>query len=181
MGKRVVPSNVQARKAMTEALIRLSREKPFSSITVTDLCKLAGVSRMAFYRNYDSKEEVFSTRLTELVEEYRNSTSPLLARGELWYGIGHLTKFFETMQNNAELIDSLFKCGFVWLLIEAISGYLTDVWGNGSKESEYVLIGFSGFLCSCYAPWAQDGFKETPLQMAELLNRFYLVPGMSIK
>ena len=40
------------------AIISLLREKSFSEITIQELVKKAGVSRSAFYRNYQSREEV---------------------------------------------------------------------------------------------------------------------------
>ena len=59
-----------ARECIVDALLVLTKEKPLSAITVSELCDRAGVSRMTFYRNYASKEEVFSSRLLELLEEY---------------------------------------------------------------------------------------------------------------
>ncbi len=119
-------SSESAREAILEALIELTSEKAFSSITIVELCKAAGVSRMAFYRNYNVKEEVFSRKLDELVKQYWGTTAALVERGDLWYDLGHLTAFFEIMYENRKLVDSLFRCGFTWLLIQAIAGFLLD-------------------------------------------------------
>ena len=170
-------SSESAREAILEALIELTSEKAFSSITIVELCKAAGVSRMAFYRNYNVKEEVFSRRLDELVKQYWDTTAALVERGDLWYDLGHLTAFFEIMYENRKLVDSLFRCGFTWLLIQAIAGFLLDTWGNETPEATYLLNGFAGFLCSCYEPWAEGGFKEEPRQMAVLVNHFYRIPS----
>ena len=54
--------NQQTREKIVNALLTLIKEKPLSTITITELTQLAGVSRMAFYRNFSTKEEVFSSQ-----------------------------------------------------------------------------------------------------------------------
>lgn len=44
--------NYAIKEALQDALILLMKEKQYRSISVTELCKKAGVSRMAFYNNY---------------------------------------------------------------------------------------------------------------------------------
>ena len=44
-----------ARECMVQALIRLLGEKPLSAISITELTAAAGVSRMTYYRNYQSQ------------------------------------------------------------------------------------------------------------------------------
>ena len=44
--------NYAIKEALQDALILLMKEKQYRSISITELCKKAGVSRMAFYNNY---------------------------------------------------------------------------------------------------------------------------------
>ena len=46
------------KESIVTAVVLLCAEKPFEKITVTEIVRKAGVSRTAFYRNYDSKEDV---------------------------------------------------------------------------------------------------------------------------
>lgn len=41
------------------ALLQLLKTKDFTDITVTQVVKRAGVSRMAFYRNFDTLDDVW--------------------------------------------------------------------------------------------------------------------------
>ena len=52
-------------ESMQEALIILLKEKEFAKISITDLCKKAGVSRMAFYNNFLSLEELLKSVVIE--------------------------------------------------------------------------------------------------------------------
>ena len=64
-------SNQLARECIVTALIHLSKQKPFSSITISELTEKAGVSRMTYYRNYNSKEEVFQSYIDEIFDLYK--------------------------------------------------------------------------------------------------------------
>ena len=58
------------RQCLQEALIILLEKKKFEEISVTDICKKAGVSRMAFYSNFLSKEELFKHIVTTLNSDF---------------------------------------------------------------------------------------------------------------
>ena len=70
-------ANRLTRECLQIALIKLMAEKDFEKITVTEITGLAGVSRTAFYRNYESKEAIVEdacenvlTRLRESLERF---------------------------------------------------------------------------------------------------------------
>ena len=48
-------ANKVTRECLQTALIQLMSQKPFEKITITELVRRSGVSRTAFYRNYESK------------------------------------------------------------------------------------------------------------------------------
>ena len=51
-------SNRLTKECLETAMIKLLAGKTIDRITVTELAKVAGVSRAAFYSNYNSKEDV---------------------------------------------------------------------------------------------------------------------------
>ena len=71
MKKKISRTNIQVKQDMYKALLRLIRNKTFSSISVSDITSEAGVSRMSFYRNYNVIEDILTEHLGEVVEEYR--------------------------------------------------------------------------------------------------------------
>ena len=54
-------SNLLTREAIETALLQLLEKKDLTKISISELVKRAGVSRAAFYRNYDSKEEILES------------------------------------------------------------------------------------------------------------------------
>ena len=56
-------SNLLTREAIETALLQLLEKKELAKISISELVKRAGVSRAAFYRNYDSKDKLEITKV----------------------------------------------------------------------------------------------------------------------
>lgn len=52
-----------SQSAIAEALLNLMNEKPYSKISVSEICKRAGVSRQTFYTLFESKDNVIAYEL----------------------------------------------------------------------------------------------------------------------
>ena len=57
MIERENPISVRSKRLITDALISIMEEKPFSKISIRDIVEKAGLTRQTFYHNFDSKEE----------------------------------------------------------------------------------------------------------------------------
>ena len=55
---------------INEALLGLLKEKSLNEISISEICETAGVGRMSFYRNYESKEDVIKKQLLQLIQEW---------------------------------------------------------------------------------------------------------------
>ncbi|NJN41294.1 MAG: TetR/AcrR family transcriptional regulator [Flammeovirgaceae bacterium] len=56
-------------KSVVEASRKLFWKHGIKRVTVEDICKEAGISKMTFYRNFSNKEEVAKKILTQLFEK----------------------------------------------------------------------------------------------------------------
>ena len=52
------PSAIRSQKEITEALISLMREYPYSEISVKQIILESKLARKTFYRNFESKDDV---------------------------------------------------------------------------------------------------------------------------
>ena len=62
-------NNLFVRSCITEALIELLKKKNFEDISITDIINKAGVSRMGFYRNFATKENVVESYIFDIFVE----------------------------------------------------------------------------------------------------------------
>ena len=56
--------------SITEALLQLMRQKPLVEISISELCNKAGVSRISFYRNYSSMDDILVKHLTACTDAW---------------------------------------------------------------------------------------------------------------
>ena len=168
------PANVLAKECIVEALIQLLEEKPLSAITISELTEKAGVSRMTYYRNYHTKEDIFETYLDDVMEVYYEEVNMLMLQGNL-YDVENLAHCFGFLKEHRYFLDHLFKSGFGYLLLKTICKYVIKTWYHpeDSMEYYYKLQAFSGSLYNLYIAWSENGMKEAPEQMARILYDIY--------
>ena len=63
--------NTMTKECIFTALLILMEQKTYEEITITDIAKRAGVSRMSYYRLYRSKD--FNEIFAELLNEIKNT------------------------------------------------------------------------------------------------------------
>lgn len=65
--------NSYVKKQITNALIRLLREKEFKDISVSEITTAAQVSRISFYRNYDNKDAIIKEYMYLTLDEWNKN------------------------------------------------------------------------------------------------------------
>ena len=61
---------------ITDALLKLLREKPIEAISISELCGQAGIGRASFYRNFNSKEDILRSYIHGLFQEWAAGVPP---------------------------------------------------------------------------------------------------------
>ena len=97
---RVDPRTRRTLAALRQALVELLETTPLSQITVSELCRTAGVHRTTFYKHFDTVGEVASDVVAE-VHQRIVAPSGEEERGLVGYRLW-LTAFLEHLQANAE-------------------------------------------------------------------------------
>ena len=166
------PSNLMARECIVTAMLQLIYKKPMSSITISELTKLAGVSRVTFYRNYGSKEEVLIEELRELLARYE-AEEPAERRRGIYYDRQHMKRCFQYFYDHRAFMDGLIYCGFGDIFLRLITEYIQRKWSDGSSgpEQAYRVAAFSGMLYNVYSAWVQRGCAQPPEEIAEIMER----------
>lgn len=164
-------SNLIARECIVTALLQLTHEKPLSAITVSELAGKAGVSRVTFYRNYASKEEVLTAELEDLFAAYLEDDRRNERQG-IYYDRRHMTHCFTYLYQYRSFMDGLMRCGFGDLFLRRLTNFVWEKWGGSSSActERYRLVAFSGLLYNIYTEWVQRNCEETPEQLADIIE-----------
>lgn len=71
-----MPENLSyAKTELSKALLSLLEKKKLNEITISELCSKAGLSRLSFYRNYNSMEQIVREHLSGITDSFLASSS----------------------------------------------------------------------------------------------------------
>ena len=174
MKKRISKKNIQVKRDMYKALLRLMRNKSFSSIAVSDITSEAGVSRMSFYRNYNAIEDILKEHLGEVVEEYKAKELEESNTGSenVFYEKKYMLRCFRFFYLHREFIDALITAGMGDLFLAKITEHLIQKWINpedGTREENLRISAFAGAIYNMYREWSKGDFLELPEEVAAIL------------
>lgn len=71
--ERMTKQSEVSRELLAEALLLLMKKKEYTGITVKEIAEKAGVSRLTFYRNFDSREDILRWHIAQGFQQYLNT------------------------------------------------------------------------------------------------------------
>ena len=159
-------ANMRVKNNITKALFQLMHEKSFSDISISELVRVAGVARVFFYRNYDSKEDV--------LEQFRDTID---WNETDYYTYGNIHRSFKYFEEYGDFVLDLYQFGYGSILLEKLNRFHEEIAGtmpNGSIE-RYQLYMYMGALFNTAIMWLQNGKKE---DVGDITRMFCTVCGI---
>lgn len=161
-------SNQLTRECLCTALMKLMGDTPLEKISIGEIVECAGVSRMAFYRNYGTKQALADALSLQIIQELTRDFKEGFATSDkkTWY-----VHFFETMKSNEDYLKIILSSNAhidVRIVVDEIFPAVTN-------EEYYFYIGRGGALIHILTEWYRTGMKDSPEYMATLCDRFFSV------
>ena len=170
--KKENPLAAQSKQWILSALLSLMEEKDFDSISIKELMARAGLDRKTFYRNFHTKEEVLFLKLQELCQLYIEKLQALPNISAYT-----LTKaYFDVCSSNADFLLLLNRHSLLPLALLKFDEYLpvlNDLFLSNPayrNKSKYELAYQAGGFWNVTIRWLNDGGKETPAEMAQVMS-----------
>lgn len=164
--------NQITKESIFTALMILMEQKNFKDITITEMTKKAGVSRMAFYRNYTVMEDIIICYLDELLEEYSNH---ILDFEEI-YQYESICLYFSYFRKHEKFMTNLINSNLANLLLERciklfnlLCKEIVCKKSFSPLEESYAIQFIAGGLYRLLIQWAKNGMKESDEDMATLV------------
>lgn len=166
--------NKIVKDSLTEALLLLMEAKEYTQISITDIAKKAGVSRMAYYRNFDTKKDIleyyFDRSCHELYQRHNPATDKPFLKNLLQY----IYTFFVEKQ---AVVTALKKANLTNLLL----AYFDQIVYEGTRISlevstthptphKYHLYFFSGAFYNFFMKWFDNGMQESYEEIVEIVT-----------
>ena len=160
-------SNELTRECIDMAMMYLMSEKPYESISISELTKRAGVSRTAFYRNYESKEDV----LKEIGKIVIDSLSAILNKVKSPDDVhGTLVEFFTQIKKQRNYVELLAKANVSMKLLFPNAHMLENVFKAASQKDHYRMIAVDSALAGLVREWISNDYDLTPEELADVME-----------
>ena len=167
---------LQSQRQIAGAMMELIREKPYTQITVSELCKAAGISRQTFYSLFTSRENVIVFGL-----QTNSCESPELPSEDAHDDAGPLRllcrAYARYMVRNRDLIKLLVDNRIEYLLYDSFLASMdrcgcflphTDVCVRGYAASFY-----AGGVTYLARRYASEGCTGTAEELEKLLMTLF--------
>jgi AcrR family transcriptional regulator len=173
---------IRSKAALKQALLTLMSQKPFSSISITEIVELADYNRGTFYSHYENKEGLLDDILNELISELVKSfrapyeTSELFRIDEL---PANAVMIFDHIYQNASIYTVLMSSEVLsdirekmfLALKQILIEDLDDTASDSSMNREFHVIYSIHAVLGLVFHWIEGGFKYSPAYMQDQLVR----------
>ncbi len=160
-------SNKLAKECIVTALIELMKVQDYNSITITDLAKKAGVSRMAYYRNYTSKEDIINKFADDVGASIHEKISRMMPHASTF---DYYFELFSQLGAYSDLVLTAYNGGLGELIHSQITKNMALTFpteGNTTLDL-YRHVYLAGAFYHIFIKWIQNGRKESVSDMAQL-------------
>jgi len=148
-----------------KAFINMLQHKEINQISVTDICKETGLNRSTFYANYID--------IYDLADKLREKLEKDFAEQFGENAVREAVTMFRHVYENQLFYKTYFKLGYD----EKHQVYIYDTQRAeqdfGGKHIKYHIEFFRNGINSIIKMWLNDGCRETPEEMAEILKSEY--------
>lgn len=149
---------------ITKALFDLMKKKKYEDISITEITKRAGVGRVSFYRNFNSKEEVIKKWIKKTTDTFLKDSNINYKKDSIQE---FFTKLFTHLENYKEQSFLIYKANLIYLLKAEFENRILKIYEEeyGSYKSYFL----SGGIFNVYYFWLMNGCKEHPDVLADKL------------
>ena len=161
-----------------QTFLQMLLEMYYDEITISDLCRRAGLTRKMFYRLFEKKADVLYSLIDHTLLEASNYIP------DESVGPGELHRFFAYWQTQSDLLDALLKHQNSGLLTDravrfALNEDTTMVHAFGADENrfgfEMVVFYISGIF-SLVLTWHSQGYNHSIDEMSKLMMGILMEP-----
>lgn len=154
--------NAFIKDCITTALIKQMKTQSFDKISVTELVKVAGVSRVSFYRNFESKQDVLEKHLMKLIQEWGKEFEE--KNDPAYFSESLLLHFYKYK----EFYLLLNRQGLSSLIYENIR-MATKLEESQNNVERYLKSSVAGAIFGWIDEWLRQEMKESPQEIQAII------------
>ena len=173
---------------MDLSLISLLKKKPFDYITVSEICKAAGVNRSTFYLHYENIGELLNETARYLLDDFLTyftaDTKAAVFHLEersldelIFIGDKYLVPYLTYIKNNKEVFQTALSynkvLGFEEVykrMFEKIFNPILDRFRYPSDIRQYVMMYYLNGISAITGEWLKNGCEKSVKEISEIIT-----------
>lgn len=171
---------IKTKKALHEALLALLKNQTLESISVSMLCREAGVNRGTFYLHYNDVGALFDEHLNSLLKDLEESYyEPYRQVAELNHSLldpssirifHHVKKY----QPFYEIVfDKRSSISYYYSLFEKIKALIIESTGLSGQSNMFLVAYQVNAIMGLLIQWNEESFSQTPEHMSGQLSHIF--------
>lgn len=150
---------------ITDALLYLMKKKDYKDISITEICEKAGVTRMSFYRNFESKEDILKKWVTAITDSFL-AVSGISYKNDSTSD--YFIKLFTHMEQHKAICFALYKADLIYIVKQQFDRVFLEI--HKDEYDEYKSYFLAGGIYNVFLLWLINGCKESPSELAERME-----------
>ena len=170
----VTEKSAKNQHALEQAFLRLALRQNYDDITITDICREAGLSRKVYYRLFESKNDVLYSLIDHTLggfEAYDPDMEPLHRFFSYWKEQKALLDALDLSQCSALLMDRVVR-----FVLTYNPASLTDVYPGLLSWDRDTQIFFISGLYGTMLDWHVRGFDSSVGEISQSLRKLLSAP-----
>ncbi|MCR5626242.1 MAG: TetR/AcrR family transcriptional regulator, partial [Lachnospiraceae bacterium] len=165
-------SNRLTRECLEIAMIRLLAEKDIEKISITELVKVAGVSRTAFYSNYSTKEDVLSSLLNQMGNDFVNLIWPYIEKQDYKELFRQLLLRIKEESGTVKIFA---KAGMHHRLSIEMENAILKKTPDLTRREKYIITGFFGMFVNILMEWLRNDMEDDIDELSDICNEIFFI------
>ena len=165
---------LSVKEQIKKAFIALLSDKEYSDITVSELAEKAGVSRMSFYRNFGSTDDIIESIANDFLNDFSSVVLPVIQENTerkwkdfVFETVYHFYKIGRTLNAPLKKYVKRLPRSF-GIIMSRVSDKMTrserEIISKNAAE-KYIIFGKIGFVNAVVRKWVETGMRESPDEM----------------
>lgn len=170
------PSSIKSKTEITNALLTLMQQYPYSEITVKQIVLETTLVRKTFYRNFNSKDDVLNSYIESLLSEYVHTI--------MKPGSNVFETIFSFCSKYRELFQILYENNILYLLLQNMNQLIPKAHNNvvsvrrncpflfNNLDPEYIIAFNVGAIYNIIAKWVERGMTDSLDEVCQTLTSY---------
>lgn len=174
---------------MNDALMTILKRKPFEYITVSEICKEAGVNRSTFYLHYQNTKDLLSETTKRMLDHFlsyfpvdKENFATQFSNCELnqlnFISAEYLNPYLSYIRENRVIfsttLDHSVSFGFDTIyqhMFQHIFDPILERFRYPEGDRKYVMMFYLNGITAIVVKWLSEGCEKTEEEIAEIIQK----------